>query len=63
MSALSAGRQIRRLAGGADGYAGQKGSTVIYAGGVVMLNASGLAIPGAATAGSLTIDLFYIILA
>ncbi len=46
MTALAAGRQFTKLGGGCDDAAGQKGNTIVYAGGIVMLDASGYAIKG-----------------
>lgn len=52
--ALSAGKPIDQYGAGEavpdEFYLKQKGSTTIYAGGLVMLNASGFALPGAAVA-------------
>lgn len=42
-------------ASGDDFEYGQKGSTTIYAGGLVMLDASGRAVPGAAATGQIAV--------
>jgi hypothetical protein len=49
MTALAQGRQTRKLVDGKQN-APQKGSTTIYQGGIVCLDTSGYAVPGAATA-------------
>lgn len=51
--ALSAGKQIRKLAEGSDDSAGQLGNTIVYAGAIVMLDSSGRAKPGATETGSI----------
>ena len=55
--ALARGKQVRRLAGGGDDYAGQKANTIVMAGGVVMIDASGRALPGAAATGCIGVGL------
>src|SRR6185295_5352571 len=55
--ALTAGKQVRSLTGGRDDYAPQKASTIVYAGGIVMLDSSGRAIPGATATGSIGVGL------
>lgn len=52
MTALAKGKQIFPLSGGRDEFAGQKGNTIVFAGGIVMLDASGFAIPGQTLAGA-----------
>lgn len=52
MAALTKGKQIFRLSGGGDEFAGQKGNTVVFAGGIVMLDASAFAIPGQTISGA-----------
>ena len=49
--ALSAGKQVRRLTEGSEDTAPQKGNTTIYRAGIVMLDASGYANPGATATG------------
>jgi hypothetical protein len=51
MTALVNGKQIIPLGGGRDESAGQKGNTVVFAGGIVMLDASGFAIKGQTITG------------
>lgn len=51
--ALSAGKQARPLVGGDQDYAPQKGGTEVFAGGIVMLDTSGRALPGAAGTGNI----------
>jgi hypothetical protein len=50
MGALAQGRQLKKLVRG-NGSIGQKGSTTIYQGGLVMMDSGGFGVPGAATAG------------
>src|ERR1700760_2049778 len=52
---LARGKQIRPLAHGAQDYAPQKGNTVAYAGGLVMIDSSGRAVKGQAVAGLLAV--------
>jgi hypothetical protein len=53
MTALAHGKQVRNLADGHDDSAGQLGNSIIYAGGIVMLDASGRAKAGATETGSI----------
>lgn len=50
---LARGKQTRPLAHGAQDYAPQKGNTVAYAGGLVMIDSAGRAVKGQAVAGLL----------
>jgi hypothetical protein len=49
--AITKGKQFRNLAGGRDDFGPGKANDIVYAGGIVMLDASGRAINGAAATG------------
>lgn len=51
MSALTASRQVQKFSKGDNESAGQKGNTIIFAGGIVMFDANGFAIKGQTVAG------------
>jgi hypothetical protein len=55
--ALNRGKQVRPLAHGAQDYAPQKGSTIMYAGGVVMIDSAGRAVKGQTATGLLAVGL------
>jgi hypothetical protein len=55
--ALTAGKQLRALSAGHDESAPGKASDIVYAGGIVMLDASGRAINGTAATGSIGVGL------
>jgi hypothetical protein len=55
--ALSAGKQVRSLVDGKTDFAPQKGSSTIYAGGIVMLDSSGRALKGATATGCIGVGL------
>lgn len=55
--ALTAGKQKRPLADGDQDYAGQLGNSIVYAGGIVMLDSSGRAKKGTAETGGIGVGI------
>lgn len=52
MTALVAGKQMIKLGGGCDDAGGQKGNTIIFAGGIVMLDPNNFVIKGQTVQGA-----------